>query len=49
MAKHYDLERLGFFTSPATAEKSSSDLSKGEVKLCSELCLTKKEHSQPIE
>jgi hypothetical protein len=49
MANYYDLERMVFFTSPATAEKSSSDLSKGEVKLCSEPCLTKKEHSKPIE
>ena len=34
MASYYDLERLGYYgTSPETAIKSSSDLSKGEVKL----------------
>ena len=34
MASYYDLERLGYYgTSPETAAKSSSDLSKGEVKL----------------
>jgi len=34
MALHYDLERLGYYvTSPETAAKCSSELSKGEVKL----------------